>query len=381
MKKGAFPVVHQHVLLMSTGGAARVASLLCQEWSALGMKTTISYEVRDAEEEEGIQASPEQAPATAPEGAVILAHSTANWRAFLQGCLERNNPVVLALHDCRLLTGGCPYPLECDGWLRGCYEPCPREFPDAHRLQQEKRELLRQVRPQLAVPSAWLGTMAGRALPELSICLIPNGVEAGEEPLPNNEARQAVGVSPMAKVVLFAAHGGERAAYKAGGEWRRIFSVIKKRVPTAVAFFVGGGEMRRDGDIALWPFVDRKTMDLFMQAADVLAYPTLADNHPLEVLEAMHHGLPVAASAVGGIPEILRSGGTGILIQPGDWDALAVSVATLLEDRGLARRFAVAARKDAEIRFEASRMAADYRDFFIELQKRGRSSSYWNENN
>ena len=379
MKKGAFPAVHQHVLLMSTGGAARVASILHREWLALGMKTTISYEVRDAEVEEGVQASPDRAAAAAPEGAVILAHSTAHWRALLQGCQGRNNPVVLALHDCRLLTGGCPYPLECDGWLRGCYEPCPREFPDAQRLQQEKRDLLRQVRPQLAVPSAWLGTMAGRALPELSICLIPNGVEAGEEPLPNFEAKQATGVSPRAKVVLFAAHGGERAAYKAGGEWRRIFSVVKKRVPNTVAFFVGGGEMRRDGDIALWPFVDRKTMDLFMQAADVLAYPTLADNHPLEVLEAMHRGLPVVASAVGGIPEILRPSGTGILIRPGDWDALAGGVAALLGDRGLARRLADAARKDAEIRFAAARMATDYLDFFIELQKRGRSSPYWNE--
>jgi glycosyltransferase involved in cell wall biosynthesis len=379
MKKGTFPVVHQHVLLMSTGGAARVASILGREWSALGMKTTISYEVRDAEVEEGVQASPEQAAATAPEGAVILVHSTANWREVLQGCLERSNPVVLALHDCRLLTGGCPYPLECDGWLRGCYEPCPREFPEANRLQQEKRELLRQVRPQLAVPSAWIGTMAGRALPELSICMIPNGVEAGNERLSTSQAKQAVGVSSRAKVVLFAAHGGERAAYKAGGEWRRIFSVIKKRIPTAVAFFVGGGEMRREGDIALWPFVDRKTMDLFMQAADVLAYPTLADNHPLEVLEAMHRGLPVVASAVGGIPEILRPGGTGILVRPGDWDALAVSVATLLGDRGLARRVAIAACKDAEKRFSADRMASDYLDFFMELLKRGRSSSYWSE--
>ncbi len=65
-----------------------------------------------------------------------------------------------------------------------------------------------------------------------------------------------------------------------------------------------------------------------MRSADLFVFPTLADTLPLVVLEAMAEGLPVVASAVGGIPYQLQ-GGCGILVPPGEIDALADAVTDL----------------------------------------------------
>jgi len=77
--------------------------------------------------------------------------------------------------------------------------------------------------------------------------------------------------------------------------------------------------------------------------ADLFVFPTRADTLPLVVLEAMAHGTPVVASAVGGIPFELE-GGCGVLVPPGDVEALRTAVAELDEDRTRLAEMAAAAR-------------------------------------
>jgi glycosyltransferase involved in cell wall biosynthesis len=75
------------------------------------------------------------------------------------------------------------------------------------------------------------------------------------------------------------------------------------------------------------------------------------ENQPISVLEAFACGVPVVASAIGGLPEIVEPGRTGDLVPPNDVDALAGAVARLLADAALAVRLGVAARRLAEERF------------------------------
>jgi glycosyltransferase involved in cell wall biosynthesis len=71
--------------------------------------------------------------------------------------------------------------------------------------------------------------------------------------------------------------------------------------------------------------------EAFMQSLDVFLLPTFAEGTPNSIIEAMAHGLPVVASAVGGIPDLITSE-TGILVPPGDRDTLAAAIASLASD-------------------------------------------------
>jgi glycosyltransferase involved in cell wall biosynthesis len=78
--------------------------------------------------------------------------------------------------------------------------------------------------------------------------------------------------------------------------------------------------------------------------ADVFVHPTLNDYFPLVLLEAMQFALPIVATRVGAIPEIVADGTQGFLIEPNDAHALADSIESLLGDPSRRRRMAAASR-------------------------------------
>jgi len=86
---------------------------------------------------------------------------------------------------------------------------------------------------------------------------------------------------------------------------------------------------------------------------------------PLTILEAMQRGLPVAAAAVGGVPELVREGETGFLVPPGDVGRAARAVAALLKDPGLRRRMGEAGRRAAREKFSLAEMVAGYQYLYL----------------
>ncbi|MBV8572486.1 MAG: glycosyltransferase [Acidobacteriaceae bacterium] len=90
------------------------------------------------------------------------------------------------------------------------------------------------------------------------------------------------------------------------------------------------------------------TVSPFYTLASVMALPSHSEGSPNVVLEAMAHGIPVVATKVGGVPEILDNGETGLLVPPRDAVAMARGIETLLSDRLLAGRLAMQARARVE---------------------------------
>jgi glycosyltransferase involved in cell wall biosynthesis len=82
--------------------------------------------------------------------------------------------------------------------------------------------------------------------------------------------------------------------------------------------------------------------------ATVYALPSYMEGLPMGVLEAMAVGLPVVATTVGGIPDVIEDGVTGLLIEPGDQDGLARALSLLLSDAALRHRMGAAARAVVE---------------------------------
>lgn len=95
----------------------------------------------------------------------------------------------------------------------------------------------------------------------------------------------------------------------------------------------------------------------------------------LAVVEAMSAGSPVAAAAVGGVPELIRDGETGLLFESESPRALAHAVERLLDDRALAARLGAAARRDAIARYALDAVAARTESFHRDVIDAERSAS------
>ena len=110
---------------------------------------------------------------------------------------------------------------------------------------------------------------------------------------------------------------------------------------------------------------DPKIRQLY-QTSDVLVVPTLADCFSMAALEAMACGLPVIISEVGAVPEIVRAGETGILIEPGSGSSLLGAVEAMLASRRGARRLGRAGRARVEHVFNARVQAAATMSFIAD---------------
>jgi len=105
-------------------------------------------------------------------------------------------------------------------------------------------------------------------------------------------------------------------------------------------------------------------------AADVAVMPSLNEALSNVVLESMAAAAPVVATCVGGTPEALTDGATGLLVTPGHAGAIASAVSRLLDDRELAARLGHAARARIAERFSVDRMVSATEDLYAELLAR-----------
>lgn len=103
----------------------------------------------------------------------------------------------------------------------------------------------------------------------------------------------------------------------------------------------------------------RKDMPEVLKAADLFVLPSLAEGLPLSILEAMAAGCPVVASNVGGIPDAIRHGENGFLVNPGDAGALARALEFILSNPERRQAYASQARQNAITRFSSERMVED----------------------
>jgi len=103
---------------------------------------------------------------------------------------------------------------------------------------------------------------------------------------------------------------------------------------------------------------------------DIACLPTLWEGMGRSVLEAMVSGKPVVASRVGGIVDLVQDGVTGILVEPGDYQALAKAIIRLLKDKGLRQKMGEEARKRVDERFSTEKMVAEIEKIYNELLKK-----------
>ena len=108
----------------------------------------------------------------------------------------------------------------------------------------------------------------------------------------------------------------------------------------------------------------RDDVSAVLSQADIFVLPSQSEAFPNAIMEAMATGLPVVASNVGGIPELVEDGRTGHLVQPGDATALADSVIALLQQPQRLEEFGRAGRSKVEQSYSFDRMVAQFEDLY-----------------
>ncbi len=107
-----------------------------------------------------------------------------------------------------------------------------------------------------------------------------------------------------------------------------------------------------------------------LNALDVFVLPSLMEGMSNTILEAMSCALPVAATRVGGNPELVQEGRTGFLLTPGDATQLAAQLELLAANEELRRDFGAAGRRRVLEDFSLDKMLASYRHLYRDLAAR-----------
>ncbi|MCE2883273.1 MAG: glycosyltransferase [Planctomycetaceae bacterium] len=293
--------------------------------------------------------------------------------------LALGKPVVWTLHDEWAYTGGCHYASGCGRWRTACMA-CPQLARDPHGLVEavfaSKRLAYARGALTVVAPSRWLARRAGESalLAGCRVECIPYGVDlATFDPVLREEGRARLGVVADDILVLFSADAAAERR-KGFAELTRALDVAAGILPATVAarlrFVVLGetaGIAMRPGSIAPGRVMDRRTLASIVAASDLFVLPSLEDNLPNGILEALACGTPCVAFDAGGAPDMLANSPGSELAPVGDVHALGASIARAIGNVGLLRPLRGGIRADAEQRYAPRLQARGYLALYDEL--------------
>ena len=159
---------------------------------------------------------------------------------------------------------------------------------------------------------------------------------------------------------------------------------VLRAQPAAKFVVVGDGERRHElvhlaqqlgiAESVLFVGWRRDMLNVYADL-DVVALSSLNEGSPVALIEAMASGRPVVSTAVGGVPDVVIDGVTGLTVPPSNPPAMAEAILCLLRDHALARRLAGAGRRHVYPRYDSSRLVDDVRSLYLrELALRGRTA-------
>jgi glycosyltransferase involved in cell wall biosynthesis len=207
-------------------------------------------------------------------------------------------------------------------------------------------------------------------VPERQIAVIANGVDFDRfhPPIPRPKLRKVVVVANLRP------EKGHDVLMHAAVD-------VLRRYPDAQFEMVGGGPELHSllaraealGVLHAFTFLGhRDDVPARMEDGDIFVLPSRSEALPNAVIEAMAAGLPIVASGVGGIVELIDESVTGLLVPPGDAPSLADRLCRLMNDPALASRLGNAARAEALARYSFDRMVAAFESLYLtELTRRG----------
>lgn len=262
--------------------------------------------------------------------------------------IGKRKPTVWTFHECAPFTGGCIYPsiTNCEAYKSRCSHctqldmwPFLTPFDFTGFAQDYKRKLARDNIFIPVVPSRWLAQEVVKSgMCNLEPIVIPNCVDTNSfMPMDKSEARLSLNLPQDRFIILI---GAAFINNKRKGIQYALEAISKlDKQPFVVA--VGGQSddlLKQDIPIRCAGYIQDKTeLARYYSAADVFVFPTLADNHPLAIIESMACGTPVIGFRTGGVPEIVDHDINGWLVEQKDVIGLIGALNKMMSDTVLVR--------------------------------------------
>ncbi len=288
-------------------------------------------------------------------------------------------PVVWTLHDMNPFTGGCHYAQDCERYTTGC-ESCPQLVSTqvSHipkKVWLKKKKIFDKI-PKKSLcfisPSEWLARKAKKSplISKFPVEVIPNSLDTSVFSRKNKIAvKELFGIHRDSKVVLFVADSLEDK--RKGVSFLMKALRYLKDIPGLCLVSVGRGyNLEGTSRIRyehLGSIQSERIMSIAYNIADVFILPSLGDNLPNAVMEAMACGVPVIAFQVGGIPEMIRHLETGYLARYKDILDLANGMRMLLYDDSLRIRMGHKCREEAVKKYSYTIQAEMYFNLYKRL--------------
>jgi glycosyltransferase involved in cell wall biosynthesis len=285
-----------------------------------------------------------------------------------------NRPLIWTLHDMWAFTGGCHYDQGCGRYRQAC-GACPQLASTSERdlsrwVWRSKWKAWRGMKLIVVTPSRWLAdcAKASALFHDVRVETIPNGLDLTTfRPIDRGIARHLLSLPQEKDLILFGAMSSTSDRRK-GFQYlqpalQRLGAAGRAEKVELVVF--GASQPANAPDFGLpvrylGQFHDDISLALVYAAADVFVAPSIQDNLPNTVMEALACGTPCVAFNIGGMSDLIEHERTGYLARPLDIDELACGIAWVLDDIGRRQMLRCKSRAKAELEFEISHITRKY---------------------
>lgn len=291
------------------------------------------------------------------------------------GRLSRlKRPIFWVLHDMWPFCGAEHYALPgLDHRFREGYtkenRPAGERGPDINLATWKRKNRSWRTPIRLIAPSNWMAAQAreSRLMGRWPLTVIPYPLDIDWwGALSKNAARQILGIPPRKHVLLYGAVGGAKDPRKGADLLEASLGHLDGQLDQTgkdLSIYLFGGDGLKSAPNRLkihgLPFLDDEALRLYYSAADAVIVPSKQDNLPQVAMEAMASGAPVIGFNVGGLPDLVTHGHSGLLVEPFSTRLLAEAIWSVVRSPSLQQKLAIGARAASQ-RWQPVRIAQEY---------------------